>query len=480
MERCEKEIFNLVENLKYIDDCEKIAQTLDSFVDSGINLRSLWKLKDLFEKLTDAEYEKYPSLKLAGLFLEICRGRLDIAGEYIKRLSNDNKNQIYADIMLPSSDLDCFLAAASEIRNGNFDTIPYLTPTVYRPYVLNGFRDFTPYAAKIEKNKEKTQEIITTLWGSNMELLYEIALAESLYQQNKLYEALVIAVSVIPQLTEEKHVGILFAALYLQIVILVMNGQLKYTGAMMKEMKAQIVDKGHSEYMPNLCALDAWAAMYDGEYERVTEWMYDGAPDEYNDFNMLDTFSYMIKMRVYIIEGNNIAVLMLAGKLLPKLIAAHRYMDTCEVYMLLALSDYTREDKKSAFENIEEALELAEKYRYDRLIADEGMLMYRLLSEYKETISKSAYLEKVTELCKETAMKYPAYLTERISELHPLTCRELEVLRLMSNNLSNASIAELMNITLDTVKFHGKNIFRKLQVENRAQAVEKAKRMGVL
>lgn len=155
MERCEKEIFNLVENLKYIDDCEKIAQTLDSFVDSRIKLRSLWKLKDLFEKLTDAEYEKYPSLKLAGLFLEICRGRLDIAGEYIKRLSNDNKNQIYADIMLPSSDLDCFLAAANEIRNGNFDTIPYLTPTVYRPYVLNGFRDFTPYAAKIEKNKER-------------------------------------------------------------------------------------------------------------------------------------------------------------------------------------------------------------------------------------------------------------------------------------------------------------------------------------
>ncbi len=29
LERCEKEIFNLVENLKYIDDCEKIAQTLD-------------------------------------------------------------------------------------------------------------------------------------------------------------------------------------------------------------------------------------------------------------------------------------------------------------------------------------------------------------------------------------------------------------------------------------------------------------------
>ena len=69
MKRCEKEIFNLAENLKYIDDCEKIAQTLDSFVDSRIKLRSLLKLKDLFEKLTDAEYEKYPSLKLAGLFL---------------------------------------------------------------------------------------------------------------------------------------------------------------------------------------------------------------------------------------------------------------------------------------------------------------------------------------------------------------------------------------------------------------------------
>jgi len=57
----------------------------------------------------------------------------------------------------------------------------------------------------------------------------------------------------------------------------------------------------------------------------------------------------------------------------------------------------------------------------------------------------------------------------------PLTKREMEVLRLMSNGMSNREIAVAFKLTEGTVKNHTVNIFGKLQVKNRVQAVEAAK-----
>jgi ATP/maltotriose-dependent transcriptional regulator MalT len=58
--------------------------------------------------------------------------------------------------------------------------------------------------------------------------------------------------------------------------------------------------------------------------------------------------------------------------------------------------------------------------------------------------------------------------------------RELEVLQLMAGGLSNAEIAEKLFISLNTVKTHLSKIFEKLEVKRRTQAVEKAKRLGII
>ncbi|MFN3404506.1 MAG: response regulator [Cytophagaceae bacterium] len=56
----------------------------------------------------------------------------------------------------------------------------------------------------------------------------------------------------------------------------------------------------------------------------------------------------------------------------------------------------------------------------------------------------------------------------------PLTDRETEVLTLLSENKSYADISTLLFITKDTVKFHIRNIYQKLQVNNKADAIEMA------
>lgn len=61
-----------------------------------------------------------------------------------------------------------------------------------------------------------------------------------------------------------------------------------------------------------------------------------------------------------------------------------------------------------------------------------------------------------------------------------LSRRELEVLQHMAEGLSNGEIADKLFVSLNTVKTHSSKIFEKLDVKRRTQAVEKAKRIGLI
>jgi two-component system, NarL family, response regulator LiaR len=61
-----------------------------------------------------------------------------------------------------------------------------------------------------------------------------------------------------------------------------------------------------------------------------------------------------------------------------------------------------------------------------------------------------------------------------------LSKRELEVLQLVSEGMSNMEIAERLFVSVNTVKTHTSRLFEKLDVKRRTQAIEKAKRLGLI
>lgn len=69
--------------------------------------------------------------------------------------------------------------------------------------------------------------------------------------------------------------------------------------------------------------------------------------------------------------------------------------------------------------------------------------------------------------------------TSLISELE-LSKRELEILNLMAQGLSNDEIAAKLFVSLSTVKTHNQNLFVKLDVKRRTQAIEKARRLNLI
>ena len=64
--------------------------------------------------------------------------------------------------------------------------------------------------------------------------------------------------------------------------------------------------------------------------------------------------------------------------------------------------------------------------------------------------------------------------------IEPLSERELEVLQLVAQGLSNREIAERLYLALPTVKGHNRNIYSKLQVSRRTEAVARARELGLL
>jgi DNA-binding CsgD family transcriptional regulator len=74
----------------------------------------------------------------------------------------------------------------------------------------------------------------------------------------------------------------------------------------------------------------------------------------------------------------------------------------------------------------------------------------------------------------------PFTLNEKALNKSGLSKRELEVLQLIADGHSNQEIADRLFVSLNTVKTHSSNVFLKLDVKRRTQAIEKAKRLSLI
>jgi LuxR family maltose regulon positive regulatory protein len=138
-----------------------------------------------------------------------------------------------------------------------------------------------------------------------------------------------------------------------------------------------------------------------------------------------------------------------------------------------------------AMRAFEEVLEGAEDEGMVRLFLDEGRPMANLLAQAKERGRHRAYagsllaaLAADLETRTRAVEAGPAGADAGLAE--PLSRRELEVLRLVADGLSNQGIAERLFLALDTVKGHNRRIFDKLGVKRRTEAIARARGLGLL
>jgi LuxR family maltose regulon positive regulatory protein len=152
------------------------------------------------------------------------------------------------------------------------------------------------------------------------------------------------------------------------------------------------------------------------------------------------------------------------------------------VMVLQAIAQHAELDSEKALKLLGDALSLAHPGGFIRIFVDEGKPMRRLLSEAAAHGVMPAYVSKLLHAFEAEEQKRAVNsLPPRVQPLvEPLSERELEVLRLIAQGLSNREISEKLFLALITVKGHNQRIFGKLQVQRRTQAVARARELGLL
>ncbi|MFN2148403.1 MAG: LuxR C-terminal-related transcriptional regulator, partial [Anaerolineales bacterium] len=148
-----------------------------------------------------------------------------------------------------------------------------------------------------------------------------------------------------------------------------------------------------------------------------------------------------------------------------------------EILVLQALAHQAQGDLAQALESLEQALILAEPEGYVYVFTAEGSSMRVLLS--KINLDNPRIMRHVRKLHQAIGGQETGSTGEQ-PLLEPLSEREIEVLQLLAQGMTNREIAADLFLSLNTVKVHTRNIYGKLGVKNRTQAVAEARTLGIL
>jgi len=194
---------------------------------------------------------------------------------------------------------------------------------------------------------------------------------------------------------------------------------------------------------------------------------------------ILQELDQMLQARILLVKGKSVDCLKLARQLQKNSEKLGRYGVVLESLVLQCLASAAKGEQDQALEVLEEALSIAEPEAYLRIFLDEGSPMAQLLYEAANRGIHREYVGRILSVFPPAGPhQQPAGAAEKLIE--PLSQRELEVLQLLARGSSNKEVARQLFISLPTVKWHTSNIYGKLGVQNRNQAVAKARALGLL
>lgn len=251
--------------------------------------------------------------------------------------------------------------------------------------------------------------------------------------------------------------------------------------------------------MPNVrpvAALKARLWAIQGRLDEALAWVHTRKLSADDNLSFLQEFEHLTLARVLIgkyhssrAEETIIQAMRLLERLLEAAEEGGRMGNAIEILVQQALARAAQGEKALALAALERALALAEPEGYFQAFADEGQPMARLLREAAARGIMPDYTGKLLAAfdAERTEVKPAAIPTLTQGHpapvrplIEPLSQRELEILQLIAQGLSNKEISERLFLALSTVKGHNKNIFGKLEAQRRTEALVRARELGLL
>jgi LuxR family maltose regulon positive regulatory protein len=158
-----------------------------------------------------------------------------------------------------------------------------------------------------------------------------------------------------------------------------------------------------------------------------------------------------------------------------------RFYSTLKIDIVLAAGLYALGNQEAALRIMESCVEFSSSEGIVRPFADNAAHISNILFSLRKSKNGTVriYAQKLLKMCE--LERSPKFIWKRSAVSHgeTLTSREVEILRLIAIGLTNKEIAEQAFVSLNTIKTHIRNIYGKLGVIHREQAILRAKEFNV-
>lgn len=221
------------------------------------------------------------------------------------------------------------------------------------------------------------------------------------------------------------------------------------------------------------------------EYDRISLWLEQVDTSIPEDFTVIDEDRIMLIIRCFIQTTRYDDALSLLKSIREISTERGRYHILLLIDILEALALWELGRKTPAVTMLQSGLERASRMGYKRVLVNIGQPLFSLLSSIRitDTLSPVAnrFADELLAFSDSDLPKEHTHIPKYKQDLiDPLTEREQEVLYHISLDYSNKDIANKLFVSLDTIKTHLKHIYGKLDVNNRKEAVNKARELGLL
>ncbi len=243
------------------------------------------------------------------------------------------------------------------------------------------------------------------------------------------------------------------------------------------DMIVELLEAGLNVRLGNLEAVQAWAARRDLESapERI--------PSLYVENQALGRiYKYELPVlgRLDIAEGRYEKAIKVLDELSSLAEQANRPFLQLEAEILKARAFHAVDDTTSSLSALRRALQIAAPVSAARIFLTEGDELIQLLQTLRSELDSLDLIEFTDHLLVKAGLPLSIRSTSTRGVIEPLSPRELEVLRLLPTGLTAEELAGELIISVNTVRSHLKNIYTKLGVHSRHEAVARATELKLL
>ncbi|MBN1262376.1 MAG: LuxR family transcriptional regulator [Anaerolineae bacterium] len=256
-------------------------------------------------------------------------------------------------------------------------------------------------------------------------------------------------------------------------------GEVGEADAIVQEAAAQVRDHSVGLRVANLLtAHQGYVCVFRQDREAATRWIFDNALSVQDDLSYVTYETYVALMRVLILLRRYGEADMLARRLLSMVERSGCAGNALELRVIQAVMFQEQGLQDEALAVLSRTFPLARSEQYIRTFLDHGAsILQPLIKLVAQGISLD-YIELLVSAFRLDVSSDALFQAPDSALTEPLTERELEVLRLMTAGLNNTEIAQTLFVALSTVKKHINHIFSKLNVQDRTQAVIRARELG--